>query len=127
MSSGTKLTAMTTQPENQYPSLPSQEYLGPTVELSVGEEKYALTWANTTLRTFFLEDGTYDHIMHKLPDGKHVAFSTAMPGMEDVVVALIERNFPQHLSPALDEATIGWYASMEAREIEDFEFPPFSE
>ncbi|HUD05380.1 MAG TPA: hypothetical protein VMR18_00450 [Candidatus Saccharimonadales bacterium] len=115
---------MTAIPESVSPVASGPEYTGPTVEFDLGEETFSLTWGDTVLRTFFLEEGEYDHILHSLPDGRFIAFSIKMLGLEEVKELLIEKNYTQKKSPTLDQPTIDWYVRMQAREIDaEFELP----
>jgi hypothetical protein len=109
---------MTIQPESAESS-----YEGPELQLEIGNETFTLTWRNTIMRTFPLEDGEYDHFRHELPDGKFIAFSFKAEGLEVIVEALSELNFPHYFSPTLDEPTLDWYVSLEADEVDEFEFP----
>src|SRR5665213_3427995 len=89
---------MTHQPEKPASVPFTPEYTGPVVEADIVGEKFTLTWRNTVVRTFFLEDGAIDHIAHLPTGGKPRGFPISMPGMEELRANLIANNFPQHLS-----------------------------
>jgi hypothetical protein len=92
--------------------------------LSIGDDDFVLTWENTSLNTFFVGYGEYDHITHQLPDGRYVALPLSYLGMAEVKDALIDMEFQHTKSPTLDEATIEWFVSIGRDEIDQFELPP---
>jgi len=94
------------------------EYDGPEVHLSIGEERFVLTWENTILCTFFTGEGQYDHISHTLPDGRHLAFTLREPAINDASAFLKENNYPQFLSPEVDKATMEWFIALETSVLE---------
>lgn len=99
---------MPTGPEN-----PSAARISPEIEFSYGEIESTMMWGNTLIRRFYEGEGAFDHVCHKLEDGRYIAFQPSPALLEQ----LITDRFPSRLDPIVDEATIQWYAQVMSNEL----------
>lgn len=98
-------------------SIPKLE-VEPIIALTVGSESFTLTRHNTILRTFFVGEGAYDHLAHKLPTGEWTALRVTTPETKHLREVLELNDFPILIDEELDQATINWFADIAAQELD---------
>ena len=104
------------------PLLPPESDM-PSVELTIGEITYRLTWRDTLVRRFLVGGGEFDHFLHEVTkeDTIYVFFNSMGEDSGQVLSKLFEdNNFPTQTNPILDEVTIEWYSTIAGKNLEDF-------
>lgn len=92
----------------------------PGVDINIGDEQYVLKWEDTTIRTYRVGDGEFDHIHHRLPDNKILILFNAMEDVPELVEILEGMNYPQRVDPVPEDIILHYYSVMLNNRLGDF-------
>jgi hypothetical protein len=107
-------------PENLASQPPTESYVGPIVPISIGGSALELTRQNTLLKTFTVGAGMFDHIVHRLSDGRQAGISTDIPGGDVLRDDLIEKGFAHRVADVIDDRTWSWHFGEQMDQVTHF-------